>query len=458
MKSHGVRIWEIRKRPTKKASYEVRWRVEGRPFSETFRTKGLADGRRAKLLTAAKSGEPFDVETGLPDSLAERAPSLTWFDFAVKYLQVKWPHAAPNTRDSINEALTDVTLALLEDRPARSEDQVLRTALRNWAFVVRHDDENLPPNDVANALHWVSKASMPLAALRDATVVRSVLDRLKLKLDGTPAAAETTRRKRRVLANALKYAVELGEFEEDPLTTVQWTAPKITKSVDPGVVVNPKQARELLTAVSYIGGYKRARGRRQVAFFATIYFAGLRPAEAVGLVASDCSLPAEGWGLLTLRKTRPTAGTRWTGTGVVHDHRGLKNRSTEESRRVPIPPVLVQTLRAHLDQFGTAEDGRVFRNERGGILGSTAYWRVWDEARRLALTPEQTESPLARRPYDLRHAALSTWLNAGVDPTEVAERAGNSVEVLLSRYAKCLDGRQEVANRRIQGLLDGDDD
>ncbi|WP_241197129.1 hypothetical protein OHU17_12290 [Streptomyces goshikiensis] len=38
-------------------------------------------------------------------------------------------------------------------------------------------------------------------------------------------------------------------------------------------------------------------------------------------------------------------------------------------------------------------------------------------------------------------------------PTEVAERAGNSVEVLLSRYAKCLDGRQEVANRRIEDLL-----
>jgi hypothetical protein len=74
------------------------------------------------------------------------------------------------------------------------------------------------------------------------------------------------------------------------------------------------------------------------------------------------------------------------------------------------------------------------------------------------LTPEQVASPLAARPYDLRHAALSSWLNAGVDPTEVAERAGNSVEVLLSRYAKCLDGRQDVANRRIAELLgEGDD-
>ncbi|WP_405811467.1 integrase [Streptomyces sp. NBC_00210] len=44
-------------------------------------------------------------------------------------------------------------------------------------------------------------------------------------------------------------------------------------------------------------------------------------------------------------------------------------------------------------------------------------------------------------------------MRSEVDPTEVAERAGNSVEVLLSRYAKSIDGRQEVANRRIEGLL-----
>lgn len=44
-------------------------------------------------------------------------------------------------------------------------------------------------------------------------------------------------------------------------------------------------------------------------------------------------------------------------------------------------------------------------------------------------------------------------INSGVDPTEVAERAGNSVEVLLNRYAKCIDGRQEIANRKIEELL-----
>jgi hypothetical protein len=48
---------------------------------------------------------------------------------------------------------------------------------------------------------------------------------------------------------------------------------------------------------------------------------------------------------------------------------------------------------------------------------------------------------------------VSTWLNAGVPPTQVAEWAGHSVEVLLKVYAKCLDGQDRLARRRISEAL-----
>jgi hypothetical protein len=111
-----------------------------------------------------------------------------------------------------------------------------------------------------------------------------------------------------------------------------------------------------------------------------------------------------------------------------------------------------------LETYGTGTDGRIFANERGGVLGSSTYSRVWREARTLAFTPRQVASPLAATAYDLRHAALSTWLNGGVDPTDVAERAGNSVEVLLKRYAKCLDGHRDRNNRLIQAALEIEDE
>jgi integrase len=71
----------------------------------------------------------------------------------------------------------------------------------------------------------------------------------------------------------------------------------------------------------------------------------------------------------------------------------------------------------------------------------------------MALSERQYNSMLARRPYDLRHACLSTWLNAGVPATQVAEWAGHSVNVLLRVYAKCLDGQDEAARRRIELAL-----
>ena len=45
--------------------------------------------------------------------------------------------------------------------------------------------------------------------------------------------------------------------------------------------------------------------------------------------------------------------------------------------------------------------------------------------------PAEETSPLAERPYDLRHARLSTWLNAGVAPAQVGEWADSSIPVLL---------------------------
>ncbi|MFF3320765.1 tyrosine-type recombinase/integrase [Streptomyces sp. NPDC002889] len=453
MKSTDVRVWSIRAKNGARPSYQVRWKVAGEPFSQTRKTKALADSFRSKLLRAAREGEEFDTESGLPDSMAEKKATLSWYEFALRYLAMKWPHAAPNTRDGINESLASVTISLLDDRPGRPAIEALRKALRTWAFVLPGPDDRELPVEVGNTLHWVAKASLPLTDLSDPVVGRAVLDSLKLKLDGTAAAAETVRRKRRTLVNALNYAVDLGEFSENPLASLRWQKPKVSSEVDPRVVANPEQARSLLHAVSYVGGYRRARGRRLVGLFAGMYFGGFRPAEVVGLAEPDLTLPASGWGSALLHRTRPSVGKQWTDSGASHDDRGLKNRSNEDVRRVPIPPQLVVIFREHIETFGTADDGRLFFSENGGVVSSSTYYRAWQEARVLALPPAVVASPLARRPYDLRHSALSTWLNAGVDATEVAERAGNSVEVLLSRYAKCLDGRQEVANRRIEDLL-----
>ncbi|HEV2342694.1 MAG TPA: hypothetical protein VGS97_01255 [Actinocrinis sp.] len=80
---------------------------------------------------------------------------------------------------------------------------------------------------------------------------------------------------------------------------------------------------------------------------------------------------------------------------------------------------------------------------------------MWKKAREAVLTPAQVASPLGKRPYDLRHACLSTWLNAGVHAPLVAEWAGHTVEMLLSTYAKCIHDQEAAARARIGEALGG---
>ncbi|MEV0353139.1 site-specific integrase [Nonomuraea sp. NPDC050680] len=458
--SYHVKFWEIR--PNKSAtksgktiSYTVRWTVAGREKSKTYEKSAQAKNWLSDLRQAAKNGEPFDIETGLPLSMIKAKEARTVLDFVRAYVEMKWPHAASKSRDSMSDALSTVLPALTKETPGRPDAKVLRGALRKYALLPEGKRPATPP-DMAQAIRWLESASLDVQDLNETKVIRPALDALALCLDGTKAGANTVKRKRAVLHNVLEYAVELEELPSNPLHRVKWSPPKTTETVDPRVVVNPRQARELLVAVTYVGKRgrgRRGRGQRLMAMFACMYFAALRPGEAVSLRKDDCYLPLKGWGRLTLDVSRPEVNRQWTDTGDAHEQRGLKHRGETDVRVVPIPPELVKILREHIAEFGVGEDGRIFRSERGGVVASTAYTEVWQEARMLALMPGQVASPLVRRPYDLRHAAVSLWLNGGVPAPEVAKRAGHGVDVLLRVYAKCIDGQEEIVNQRIEDAL-----
>lgn len=460
MKTTEVKIWGIRQnKSSKKLSYEIRWKVGTKPQSATRRTKALAEAFQSNLRQAAKNGEEFDTETGLPDSMIEAAPDpgleppRTFLMLAQEFVARQWPHAAPKTRDGLTDALATVMPALTRDLPGAPAPTALRTALRSY-ILLPAGKRPAPTAQITQAGQWLESASLPITDLNEGKVTLSALDALSLKLNGTTAGATTINRKRAVFHSILEYAVQIGDLDSNPLHKVKWTPPKTSETVDPRVAVNPAQAASLLIAVTYVD--KRGRGKRLMAFFACMYYAAMRPAEVIGLRIQDCWLPQTGWGRITLAKSRPEVNRKWTDSGDAHEERGLKHRAADDVRPVPIPPILVKILREHIREHGTGDDGRIFRSERGKPVASTAYTEVWQEARLLAFTPEQVASPLAGRPYDLRHAAVSLWLNGGVSPTEIAKRAGHSVEVLLRVYAKCVSGQEEIANRRIEEILGAD--
>ncbi|MEV4253204.1 site-specific integrase [Spirillospora sp. NPDC049652] len=456
MRIGNVQFWKTQFRKGRRKPYQVRWAVDGRSFYDSYLTSALAENFRNDLIAAARRGETFDVEAGgLPQSMWPKPKAVTWYEFARRYALMKWPHSAGNSRRNSASGLIRITLLLLTSKARKEDEPRLRHALRHWAF--RRADEAATPPEQAELLQWIAERSRPITDLEDLGTLRELLGELGLRLDGAPAKASTVARHRAVLTNVLNYAVEVGALDYNPADKLAWKPPALTRQVDPRVVASPQQVRELLKAVTYVGTWEKQRGPRLRAFFACIYFAALRPEEVVALREQDCKLPEQGPGLLILSTAITRAGGAWTDDGSKHETRGLKLRAVDDGRDVPIPPELVRILRQHIAAFGTAADGRLFPGPHGQALDSTRYLDTWEKARRLALPPDVAESRLARRPYDLRHAALSLWLNSGVSAAEVARRAGNTVPVLLQTYARCIHGQEDANTKRIIDAL-GDPD
>jgi integrase len=249
-----------------------------------------------------------------------------------------------------------------------------------------------------------------------------------------------------VFHGAIGYAVELGLLPANPIDKVRWHAPRAAIAISPATVVSPAQAQAILGRVWRI--------RPELAtFFGCLYYAALRPEEAVALRHGDLILPAHGRGAAVLTAACLRTGAAWTSTGGPYEARGLKHRPDGAIRVVPIPPVLVRILRGHLADHGTAPDGRLFRGRRGGMLSESVYGRTWRAARQAALGPGLAATALARRPYDLWHAALSLWLNASRAPAEVAARAGTSTRVsgLPALHRRRGRPRQPADRRRPPG-------
>lgn len=237
--SYDVKIWNLERRVGKtRTTYRVVWFVASTRFPRTFQNRALADSFRSDLVAAARRGEAFDREQGLPVSMLRNEAEMPWFDFACQYVDMKWPRAAGKSRAGNADALASVTPAMLKTNRGAPDAKVLRRALTGWAFNTKQRN-NAKPREVEQALRWLRANTLPVSRLNDVAMLR--------------------------------------------------------------VVINPQQATKLLVAVKsqkIEGQPRRSSGPMLVAFFAVMYYAALRPEEAAMLRKQDLQLPEKGWGEL----------------------------------------------------------------------------------------------------------------------------------------------------------------
>jgi hypothetical protein len=103
--SFDFHLWKIETRKGRKTPHRVRWVVAGRRFGESFVTMALAESFRASLITAARKGEGFDTDSGLPESMERKRRDVSFYEHAAEFTATVWPAAAAKTRVSIVETL-----------------------------------------------------------------------------------------------------------------------------------------------------------------------------------------------------------------------------------------------------------------------------------------------------------------------------------------------------------------
>ncbi|MFI7118263.1 tyrosine-type recombinase/integrase [Amycolatopsis sp. NPDC049868] len=457
--THQVRLWEVTTRPPdsktgkkRRRPYGVRWITAGREHSQWFTTKALAKAELSKLQQAMNRGEAFDIETGLPESMYRKERSPTLLRVAREYLNHVWPDLSPNSRGRLVDGLAVAVQGFLTEEPD-AEPAVIRRLLTT--FALPPDGATVEPTPEGLELAaWLADHSRQVVELADQDGVTEVGRALRTNLDGKRAANSTVDTRKGALVQALGFAVDKTYLGENPFSGLNLVKFRDVQAVDPGVVVNPLQARELLASVSYVR--PRGRNRSWRPFFAALYYGGIRPSEARFLAEQHCELPRTGWGALVLPNSLGRSAARYSDDGQTYQVRSLKHRADTATRTVPIPPVLVRLFLDHLDEVGTGPDGRLFWGKGGAPISNASYTDIWRRARLLGLPPRLAGSMLAGRPYDLRHAAVSSWIAAGVPLPDVADRAGHTVDMLTKVYAKFVHGTRSTANRKIEMFLDDD--
>lgn len=109
-------------------------------------------------------------------------------------------------------------------------------------------------------------------------------------------------------------------------------------------------------------------------------------------------------------------------------------KSTAGYRTVPMGPALIQDLAAYKTEMEASDDDLVFANSDGSHLRHDVEMKYWFNPLR-----ERIGAPTLRW-HDLRHYAISCWIEAGLNPKVIQTRAGHaSIQTTYDRYGHLLD-------------------
>jgi integrase len=450
--------------------WDVKGKVDGVQWLKRFRKAGLAQAWKERLDRDFARGLPFDLRA--KQFVAPEEPEdpgrLTVFDLTELYFRQhsEWePATKTAAARSFNRARRWLLVPGAEQDGRDSE--AVADFLESASFLPDHLADGITDLQRAGRA-WLEVHSASANSLTSAQVEEFVARFETSARDaGKRVSPATMTRFLQPLKGCWAWAVSRDDLPIDrspwvivrPRRKVKGRTTILTGraglTVDAEMVLSVSQSLELAKACVTEGAW----GGIVECCVLVMALCGLRWGEATGLLWNDLELrdgDEPGW-LVVRRTYRPTSD-RWLDPDEDPEWGPLKDRDVTESRRVPVPPLLVSKLRRHLDLYGEGPRGLVF-HRRGKPFDHDMFGRsVWDPARSKVF-PRREDLPagdlrqpkLSRlRRHDLRHAACSWWLREGVDAVVCQRWSGHrALSVFLDIYQGVAPGREDEGVERL---------
>lgn len=410
--------------------FDVRFHVDGHQFRVGFERKGHADTFADQLHAHFAAGHCFDPTARrflIPGDGSEAGP--TFVENVTEHFRRKWPSWAPSRRQDSQRELARACLHLVrDDAPAlsRGERVAADEFLRRVLLTVAEDIEERTADREWH--QWFARWSLPLREVNDRHLTAFLEAVRTTALDGSSRVLVPTSlaRTRAVVRAVFTAARKRRLLDWDPWDAVEWSMNADEDQIDPDLVPDQAQVLDLAEACG-------AHEGRYECFVLVQGFGGLRPGEAREVRRRDFdldSVPAT----VTVRGSHSDVPERFFSDGETR-RRPLKGRGGKARRTIPIPADLVPRFRSHLeDHVVKRPDSLMFTTPSGKRIHPSNFNRdVWAPAREQVF---EEGSPLrGLRRHDLRHAAITSWLNAGVTLKTAQSWSGHrTASVLLNTY------------------------
>ena len=281
-----------------KRRWRLKWRVDGRDFSRSFKSKAEGDRFRSQLLVASNEGSRIDQATGLP---AEWIRSdATWWTWSTEWLGLKWPRWAGKTRSTAVETLVAITPHMVRPRRTPSTGVAPPVVARIGLPARSGTACSVGRAVMAGALVGAARRTRPGTA-------RGGLDRShdQAQRQGDVDAGDSSASQRHEDG---AHRCGCGEGSSTPTPWIGWrgTCPSTSLEVDVSTVPSVSDIDQVVESIAAL----RTDGARYAAFFAVVGLAGLRPSEVAALRLVDMELPEFGWGSARLRGAITAPGPR----------------------------------------------------------------------------------------------------------------------------------------------------